>query len=57
MIILINYTKLIIMSLLLTGALYASEAFEEYKLDVLIKPDTNISFKSSSAVLGIPVTS
>lgn len=46
MIILINYTKLIILSLLLTGALYASEAFEEYKLDVVIKPDTNISFKS-----------
>ena len=32
--------------MLLTNILSASEDFEEYKLDVAIKSDTNISFKS-----------
>ena len=44
--ILINYIRFIILHLFLTGFLYASEDFEEYKLDVDIKSDTNISFRS-----------
>ena len=46
MIILKNFSKLIILIVFFKSTLFASEDFDKYKLDIIIKSTTNISFKS-----------